>query len=276
MDGILLIKKEKGMTSHDVVFQLRKILKTSKIGHTGTLDPNATGVLVVLVGKACKLIPFLNDTDKEYIAKLKLGVKTDTLDQWGTILETRTIIPIDNFEIILKHFLGRQQQLPPMVSAIKVNGKKLYEYARQGITVERPLRDIEIYDIEGIQEDPYEFRVSCSRGTYVRSLCEDIANKTGNLGCLAELERTRVGRFVLADCVTLEDVKLGNYQMHASTLLLDHYPKIEYLKIEDVYQGKKISLDTDDPEVVITNKDEVIAIYQHVQDHIYRCVRGLW
>ncbi len=151
------------------MFKLRKLLNTKKIGHTGTLDPDATGVLVILVGRACKILPFLENTDKEYIAQLLLGQTTDTEDMWGNVLATSEIKPIEDFEGLLKSFEGRQKQLPPMISSIKVNGKKLYEYARSGETVERPLRDIEIYETQVLDAKELRFRVACSSGTYIRS-----------------------------------------------------------------------------------------------------------
>ena len=140
MDGILLIHKEKDMTSHDVVNKLRRILHTKKIGHSGTLDPQATGVLLVLIGKACKVLPYLEDTDKEYIAKLQLGKKTLSDDIWGEVLDEKPIQEIENFSEVLQHFQGKIKQVPPMISSVRVNGKKLYEYARNHIEVQRPIR----------------------------------------------------------------------------------------------------------------------------------------
>ena len=185
------------MTSHDVVARLRRILHTTKIGHSGTLDPNATGVLLVLIGKACKALPFLEDTDKEYIATLQLGIQTISDDIWMEPLKKAPIQPITDFQSVLNSFRGVQKQVPPMISSVRVNGRKLYEYAREGIAVTRPEREVTIYDIEALDSQKLQFRVSCSSGTYVRSLCHDIAQKTGNLGCMSSLVRTKVGRFSL-------------------------------------------------------------------------------
>lgn len=276
MDGILLINKESGMTSHDVVFKLRKILNTKKIGHTGTLDPDATGVLVVLVGKACKILPFLEDTDKEYIAELKLGEATDTEDIWGKVVETKAITPIKDFGGLLKSFEGKQKQLPPMISSIKVNGRKLYEYARSGETVERPLRDIEIYETEVLDMQKYRFRAACSSGTYIRSLCRDLAVKSGNLGCMSSLVRTRVGRFTLDQCVTLDEVSQGNYKLFPIKDALNHLPMIAVENPSDVLNGKRIRLNCDAEMAVILNNDEVLAVYEREKENIYRSVRGLW
>lgn len=276
MDGVLLIHKEQNMTSHDVVAQLRKILHIKKIGHSGTLDPNATGVLLVLIGRACKALPFLEDTDKEYIATLELGKRTISDDIWTEPLEEAPIKPIENFQKVLDMFKGKQKQVPPMISSVRVNGKKLYEYAREGITVERPLRNVEIYDIQSIDEKRLEFRVSCSSGTYVRSLCHDIAKVTGNLGCMSSLVRTKVGRFSLEDCVTLDDVKEGNFTLHSLSEVLSHFDMVEIDDAADVFNGKPIHVNCRKKQIAVTHKSNVLAIYEHVSDDLYRCVRGLW
>lgn len=277
MDGILLIHKEAGMTSHDVVGKLRKILHIKKIGHSGTLDPNATGVLLVMIGKACKVLPFLEDTDKEYIAQLELGKRTLSDDIWSETLESAPIVPIQDFQSVLDTFKGKQLQLPPMVSSVRVNGRKLYEYARANESVERPLREVHIYDIECLNQDTLTFRMSCSSGTYVRSLCVDIAKKTGNLGCMSSLVRTRVGRFRLDSCVSLQDVANGNFTLHPMQEVLAHYPMITYEPIADIYNGKHVHIQSDAKQVVIVDKDgEIVAMYELDHHDIYRSVRGLW
>lgn len=185
MDGVLIINKPKGFTSHDVVNVLRKALNTKKIGHTGTLDPNATGVLPILVGTATKISKYLIEHDKTYIATIKLGEKTDTGDIEGNIIAKDLNfqnISSEQVEKVLKTFIGKQKQKPPVYSAIKINGKKAYEYARQGQAVEIEARDIEIYNIELIKvvDKEITFEVSCSKGTYIRILCEDISQKLRN------------------------------------------------------------------------------------------------
>lgn len=276
MNGILPIYKEAGMTSHDVVMRLRRLLHISKIGHSGTLDPDATGVLLILIGRATKALPFLEDTDKEYIATMKLGIRTWSDDTSGEITETRPITEIDDFPKLLAQFVGKQKQLPPMVSSVKVNGKKLYEYARNHEIVERPLRDIEIYDIECLDEKTHRFRVACSGGTYIRSLCVDIAAESGNLGCMDTLIRTKVGRFHLNDCVTLKQVENGELPLFPLSEALAHYTQIQYEPLSDIIQGKKISLSCSAHEVAICDQDEVMAIYRREKDNVFRCVRGLW
>ncbi len=215
MDGIIIINKTKGYTSHDVVVKVKKILNVKKVGHTGTLDPNATGVLPLLLNQGTKLSKYLIEHDKEYEVTLKLGIKTDTLDSEGNILEERKVDwnaeIMQKIEEVLNLFIGKQKQIPPMYSAIKVNGKKLYEYARKGQTVEVQPREVEIYSIElknvNKQENEVEFKVHCSKGTYIRSLCEDIAKRLGTIGYMKELNRTKVGKFTLQESITLEEME---------------------------------------------------------------------
>lgn len=214
MDGILAINKSKGLTSNDIVKKVKKILNT-KVGHTGTLDPNATGVLPLLLGNATKISKYLINHDKEYEAVIKLGAKTTTADVEGEIIEEKEVnkekLKKENIEEVLKSFIGKQQQIPPIYSAIKVNGKKLYEYARQGKEVEIKARDIEIYDLKLLkidsENDELTINVKCSKGTYIRSLCEDIAVKLETVGYMKELNRIQVGEFNIKDSVTIEEFK---------------------------------------------------------------------
>lgn len=209
MDGIIVIDKPKDYTSHDVVAIVKKKLG-EKVGHTGTLDPNATGVLPLLIGKGTKLSSYLMEHDKTYEVVLKLGEKTDTADGEGAILETKEVSPKvwEKVSEVFFSFIGKQTQTPPMYSAIKVNSKKLYEYARSGKQVEIPKREIEIYAIEiekqGIEKKEITFTVHCSKGTYIRSLCEDIATKLGTVGYMKELRRKTVGKFTLDEAISLE------------------------------------------------------------------------
>ena len=214
MNGIILINKEKGCTSHDVVYKVKK-LTNSKVGHTGTLDPNATGVLPLLIGEATKISKYLINHDKEYEVVLELGKKTSTADVEGEVIKEKEV-PAEIFEEqhvkeILKTFIGKQEQVPPIYSAIKVKGKKLYEYARKGQEVKLEPRKIEIYNIELLNinkdEKQISFRVKCSKGTYIRSLCEDIAEKLGTVGLMKELKRTVVGDFKIENAITVEELK---------------------------------------------------------------------
>ena len=214
MDGILVVNKEKGCTSHDVVYQVKKLFG-KKVGHTGTLDPNATGVLPILIGKGTELSQFLINHDKKYIATIQLGVKTDTADVEGNVIEEKcvdlSLLNEEKINTILKNLIGKQKQIPPMYSAIKVNGKKLYEYARSGKSVDIPARDIEIYDLKllniDIENKLLTYEIYCSKGTYVRTMCEKIAEALDTVGYMKELQRTMVGNFKIEDSVTIEELK---------------------------------------------------------------------
>lgn len=210
INGILNIKKEKGFTSHDVVAKLRGILRQKKIGHTGTLDPDAVGVLPVCLGKATKLCDVIGDWDKTYQATLLLGKETDTEDISGNVLKERDVtVNKEEIKHIIESFVGDYEQIPPMYSAKKVKGKKLYELAREGIIIERKPCHVMISSIRIMNiELPYvTFQVSCSKGTYIRSLCRDIGEKTGCGGCMADLIRMRVSSFDIRNAITLSQVE---------------------------------------------------------------------
>ncbi len=210
INGIVNIYKEKGYTSNDVVCRLRGILHQRKIGHTGTLDPDAVGVLPVCLGSGTKLCEMLTDHDKEYRAVMRLGVTTDTQDLSGTVLsEQKVTCSTEEVEKVINTFVGGYDQVPPMYSALKVNGKKLYEYARAGVEIERKARRVNIYDIviEKIELPEVTFRVSCSKGTYIRTLCQDIGEQCGCGAALSYLERTRVDRFTIDRAITLDDLE---------------------------------------------------------------------
>lgn len=212
MNGIINVYKEKGFTSHDVVAKLRGILHQKKIGHTGTLDPDATGVLPVCLGNATKLCDLLTDKDKTYEAVLKLGVVTDTQDFTGKILEELIVeCSQEEMEQVVYSFLGEYQQIPPMYSALKVNGKKLYELAREGKVIERNPRQVKIHEIKILnvnwQEKEVKFEVTCSKGTYIRTLCHDIGEKLGCGGVMKSLVRTRVSRFQIAESLSLAKIE---------------------------------------------------------------------
>lgn len=267
LNGILIINKLKGYTSHDVVAKVKKILNVKKVGHTGTLDPNATGVLPLLLNDGTKLSKYLIEHDKEYIVTLKLGIRTDTLDSEGKILEERKVdsLVLEDTEKILNSFIGKQEQLPPMYSAIKVNGKKLYEYARNGEEVELKPRKIEIYNIELIKIDKdkneIEFKVDCSKGTYIRSLCVDIANKLGTIGYMKELNRTKVGIFEISDAITIDELEnnkqLANNKLIEMEDLLKSKPKIilEDKKLKQFLNGVKITTNENEDIYKIYKED---------------------
>lgn len=238
MDGILIINKPQGRTSHDIVAKVKKIVN-NKVGHTGTLDPNATGVLPLLIGRGTLCSQYLMEHDKIYETVLKLEIKTDTADGEGNIIEEKEVgldsLTKENIAHVLNSFLGKQEQKPPMYSAIKVNGKKLYEYARKGQTVEIKPRQIEIYKCElkniNLEEKEVSFLVHCSKGTYIRSLCEDIAAKLNTVGYMKNLNRIKVGRFDISDSITVDELE-ENFK---SETFMNEY----FITIEKLFEDKK-------------------------------------
>jgi tRNA pseudouridine55 synthase len=210
MNGVLIVDKPEGWTSMDVCAKLRGVFQEKRVGHGGTLDPMATGVLPVFLGRATRAVEFATDSDKEYVARLRLGVITDTQDTTGTVLERRPVSATqEDLRSVLPRFTGAQEQLPPMYSAVKQGGKKLYELARKGIEVERKPRQIVIRELEitrRIDETAYELRVLCTKGTYVRTLCHDIGAALGCGGAMSALRRTRAAGYTLDDAVPLDRV----------------------------------------------------------------------
>lgn len=222
MNGIILVDKPHGWTSHDVVAKLRGIYQQRRIGHSGTLDPMATGVLAVFLGRGTRAVELCENDEKEYVAELLLGTVTNTQDITGEVLEQQTVnVSQPQLEQVLETFIGPQQQIPPMYSAVKIGGKKLYELARKGQNVERKPRNIVIRELELQRFDgkTAQLRVVCSKGTYIRTLCHDIGAALGVGGCLSSLRRTRAGRFSLADCVTLEEIQQAREQGNHMALL---------------------------------------------------------
>lgn len=265
MDGILIVNKPKKYTSNDIVNKVKKILNT-KVGHTGTLDPNATGVLPLLLGKGTKFSKYLINHDKKYVATLQLGVKTSTADVEGEIIEQKDVdISIYNEEVmkeVLNSFIGKQIQTPPIYSAIKVKGKKLYEYARNNMEVEIPKREIEIYSIQLVDFDcesnQIKFSVECSKGTYIRSLCEDIAEKLGTVGYMIELDRVRVGDFNIEKSVTIEDIEKFKCN--------DEWLNCNIITLEDLLKNKEaINIDNNDMDKFLNG----VKIYTEKPNGIY-------
>lgn len=269
MNGILVVNKEKGYTSRDVVNKVSFLLGTKKVGHTGTLDPLATGVLVLGVGEGLKLAELLTDHDKEYIAKVRLGVMTDTLDVTGSVLEERASVMVSEDEVrqVLKQFVGHIKQEVPKYSAVKVKGKKLYEYARAGEEVTLPIREVEISQLELVSEiSQNEFWIHCSvsKGTYIRSLIRDIglALKTGAV--MVELNRTRVGKFLLEDAFSLDEISQGHYKLLSPVEVIDLPKIVMNQELEKKVRNGQV-LDkffSEDLVMLLDSKGTLVAIYQ--------------
>ena len=272
MDGIILINKPKNNTSHDIVRKVKKLLN-QKVGHTGTLDPLAEGVLPILVGKATRCSKYLINHNKKYIVKLKLGVKTDTLDEEGKIIEKKNvdskIMDKTNIENTLELFIGKQTQIPPIYSAIKVNGKKLYEYARKGQKVEIPKREIEIYEMTLLnidkKENIIEFKVYCSKGTYIRTLCEDIAKKLGTIGYMKNLKRVQVGNFCIEQSINIQefenDLELKK-EIEKNLINLEKF-FADRSKIE--LNNKKISKFLNGGKIIVEKENGVYSVFERKQ-----------
>ncbi|MBP2240173.1 tRNA pseudouridine55 synthase [Cytobacillus eiseniae] len=287
MEGILPLLKPKGMTSHDCVFKLRKILKMKRIGHTGTLDPDVTGVLPICIGKATKVAEYITDAGKAYEGEVSIGFSTTTEDASGEIVEQKKVdqsFTREQILSVLSKLTGEIVQTPPMYSAVKVNGKRLYEYARQGIEVERPSRKVMIYSIELLDDRTvftgeiirFRFRVSCSKGTYIRTLAVMMGQELGYPAHMSELVRTQSAAFQLEDCLTLEEIenKMGEGSLADSIYPLEtalsHLPKY---KINDTL-AKKVRngavlhipdhlLTIKGPIVLETAESQALAIYEH-------------
>lgn len=262
MDGIIIINKPKNYTSHDIVKKAKKILN-EKVGHTGTLDPNATGVLPLLIGKGTQISKYLIEHDKIYEAVLKLGEKIDTADIEGKVIETRNVeqekLNEDNIKKVLKSFTGKQQQIPPIYSAIKVNGKKLYEYARSGKNIQVEPRKIEIYSLELIKveldKNEITYKVHCSKGTYIRTLCEQIAEKLGTVGYMKDLKRMQVGKFKIEDSITIEELE-NNIQKNFITVE-QYFKKSPKINLNE----KKLQLFLNGVQLTYNFEDGIYTIY---------------
>lgn len=274
MNGFILVNKKKDMTSRDVVNYLTKILNTKKIGHTGTIDPFAEGILLVGVNKGLKVVKLLNYKDKEYIAKVKLGIKTDTLDMTGNILEEKKEeLNKEELAQLLKSFIGEYSYEVPIYSAIKVNGKKLYEYARNNQKVELPIKNSYIYDIKLIdfKDNSFTFSVKVSNGTYIRALVRDISKKLNKLMTLEELTRTKVDNLLIENSYTLEDIKNNNFKLLKINDLLN-YKEVELSRdLEDkVLNGNKIKLDEKEDNILFIKEKEEIAVYTREECDIFK------
>jgi tRNA pseudouridine55 synthase len=274
MDGILLIDKPSNMTSRGVVNRVSRMLATKHVGHTGTLDPMATGVLVICIGKATKISELITSYDKQYIAQVTLGIGTDTLDIEGNVVEQVDEVKVTKLQVeeVLKDFVGQINQEVPRYSAIKVEGRKLYRYARSNAVIELPTRNVEIYSLSLISpleeiDGKIKFTIKChvSKGTYIRSLARDVGLKLGYPACLSYLRRTKQGNFTIDNCNTLADIEKGNYKMLEINDVLSNIKEIVIngelehkirngAMIDNVYQEKMVKF--------MGSNGELLAIYK--------------
>lgn len=281
MNGILALWKEKGMTSHDCVFKLRKILKTKKIGHTGTLDPEVDGVLPICVGSATKMVEFMLASNKQYSGEITLGFSTTTEDATGDVVESTPIqnVPsLEEIDTIMESMVGAIQQVPPMFSAVKVNGKKLYEYARANQSVERPVRHVTIHEFKRttdirVNDDgtvSWGFAVTCSKGTYVRTLAVDLGDKLGYAAHMSALTRTMSAGFTPQQCVTLSQLDAMNDEEKQNVLrpieeAFVDYPSviIDEILWQKVKNGAVVEQFSDQSPVFVVYNDKIVALYEH-------------
>lgn len=272
INGIILINKPQGWTSQDVLSKLKRYFHVDKIGHAGTLDPLATGLLVVLLGASTKLSDYLLSDEKEYECEILIGKATDTEDITGTILEEKEVNKIENIDAILNDLVGTLEQEPPMYSSVRYNGRKLYELAREGVTVERSKRTIEIRSIKRISDLEYQdntckfkFNASVSKGTYIRTLCVEIGLRTGNPALMSELKRIKSGKYHLENSYSLEEVLAGKYELLSNFSAIEDKENI--VEINDflynrVLHGMKIRVDSNEEFIYLVHNNELVGIYE--------------
>lgn len=279
MNGIFLINKEANWTSFDICAKVKRLFNTKKVGHSGTLDPFAEGLMIVCLGQATKIIPFLENYNKTYLATIKLGEETDTLDNTGNIIDKKDVLnySLEELKNVLNSFLGKSQQIPPMYSALKHDGVPLYSLAREGIEIERKPRDIEIFSIELIEYNkPFlTFKCKVSKGTYIRTLAKDIAIKLSTVGHLVKLIRTNIDKFDLNMAKKVNELTINDSisiveMLTLPTLIVDN--EIE----KKIRNGNKLSLQGKNMLLLINEKKEALAIYEKKEDGYYYSKRGLF
>lgn len=283
MDGLILVDKKEGWTSYDVVRLVKKIYNTNKVGHCGTLDPFASGLLIIGVNQATKVMSFLENDDKEYIATIQLGSKTDTYDLTGKVVSTSKIIPFTKSQVenVLKSFKGRITQTPPIYSSIHVDGKHLYEYARNHEEVKIPEREVTIYDLKllDFNDTSFQIYVKCSKGTYIRTLGVDIAFALKNEGHLTYLRRISIGKISVKDANSYSDLLANHVKMHSimESLNMKNIMLKDKSILKRVYNGQDIILKQETADrILIMDEEKAIAIYRKIEDALYHCVRGLF
>lgn len=277
MQGILVVNKRQGITSHDCIYILRDLLGIKKIGHTGTLDPMATGVLPMTIGKATRVSSFIQNSEKEYIATIKFGIETDTEDITGNILERSDKIPTkDEVLEILPKFTGRIEQTPPMYSAVRVDGRKLYKIAREGKVVDRPKREINVSSLKLLETNPFTLKINCSSGTYVRTLISDIGKELGTFATMTSLIRTKVGPFSVENAIKIDDLESMTKEeieekLYPTDFALRNIPKYNVPKsfFERLINGVKFyDKRMNDGKYSIYCRDEFIGIGEFVDGRL--------
>lgn len=278
MNNVLFVNKPSGITSFDVCYRLRKVLNTKKIGHCGTLDPLASGVMIVLFDKATKANQFIVNHNKTYQCTVSLGIMSDTLDIDGNIIEKREfIIPKKaDIEEVFNQFIGTSRQEVPLTSAVKVQGKRLYQYQLENKKVTLPIRDIVVnyLNLDNIYDDGFSFTCQVSSGTYIRALARDILKKLNLIGAVKELKRLAVDDISIDLCDDLNEIEQGNYHLHNLSEVIK-LPKIEVNNIVDIKNGKIQKLECDEECVLLVNNNEPLAVYKK-EGAYFKCLRGLW
>lgn len=282
INGVLLVDKPKGITSQTLITKIKRHLNIKKIGHAGTLDPLATGLMVVLLGSSTKLSDYLMSNEKEYECEILIGLSSDTEDIEGNILDEKEVKQLNNIDIVLASLKGTLSQLPPMYSSVHHNGVKLYELARKGIEVEREPRVIEVKDIKRTSDIIYEnekakftFKTCVSKGTYIRTLCVEIGNRIEYPALMSNLRRIKSGTFKIEDAYKLDDILndkykvLSNYEAIKDKDLFD----VDEKTYKDIMNGKVITLKSDKEQLFITYKKELIAVYDKVENNLYKAKR---
>lgn len=279
LNGIILLDKEEGLTSRTIDNKIQRLFETRKVGHLGTLDPFATGLLVIGVNKGTKCLTYIDDSRKTYVATLVLGKKTSTGDLTGEIIEEKEVKTLDlkTIEDVLASFLGKGEQIPPMTSAIKVNGQALYKIAHKGLEVERKPRPIEIFSIRVIEykDNILVFETEVSRGTYIRVLGEDIALKLGTVGYLSALRRTKVDNISIEDAVKIGDLTIDNLHNAVNMISITHYD-INDVEYQLVMNGRKLWLKSNEEKLLLVHNNECVAVYSKFEDKHYQPERGLF
>jgi tRNA pseudouridine55 synthase len=279
MNGIILVKKPKGMTSFQCVSAVKRRMNERKAGHSGTLDPNAEGFMIIALGKCTKYLQFCVSNHKHYIAHFSLGKRYDTQDVWGKVVEEKDFIQhtVDELNVVSERFTGKIQQIPPMYSAIKKDGKKLYEYARNGIEVERAAREIEVnsLSVKQLEDNLYEMDAVVSSGTYIRTLIEDYCKAMNELGYMTSLVRSGIESLTLEDAVDIEEVD-EKYCIDPLKVFDPKWKIVQCEQVQDIMNGKAISLNVEEKRVILVNGKEILAAYEKRSDGLYHCVRGLF